>query len=147
MKSRVFFDSNVYIAGFASGTGASIEIIKLAGRKKFELLICQLVVEESVRNFKKKLPHALSDFEIGLRVLKPALVEQPAKLNLGLMKLFPKKSDQIIFETVKSAKVDHLITLNRKHFHNKKIKDLADFKISTPAEFLKILRDDEEKHS
>ena len=140
MNNKVFFDSNVYIAGFASETGASRAIIKLAGKRHFDLLICRLVVEESIRNFKKKLPRSLDDFILALNELKPSFVEQPIKLNRKLLKLFPKSTDQIIFETAQKAKIRYFISLNRKHFHAPKVKSLAKFEILTPAEFLKQIQ-------
>ena len=138
--NKVFLDSNVYIAGFASETGASNAIIKLASKKHFELHICRLVVEESIRNFKNKLPRSLPDFTLALNELKLLFIEQPTKLNRKLTKFFPKETDQIIFETAQEAKVDYFVSLNRKHFHGATIKSIASFKILTPAEFLDAMR-------
>ena len=140
MKNRVFFDSNVYIAGFASEAGASNQIIRLAYTDTFDLLICRLIVEESVRNFKKKLPRSLEDFILGLDELKPTFIKQADKINRELEKHFPKRSDQIIFETARRAKVDYFVSLNRKHFHTPKVKSIAKFKILSPSEFLKLIK-------
>ena len=142
MKNSVFLDSNVYIAGLGSQTGASAEILTLGEKKIFNLIICPLVIEEIERNVKRKLSHALPYLSLALEKLNLKVVKQPARQDRKLSGLFPKHTDRIIFETCQKVLPDYFVSLNRKHFHTNKVKSLAKFKVLTPAEFLAVLRKD-----
>lgn len=140
MKIKAFLDSNVFIAGLVSTTGASAEVLRLAEAKVFEIYISDLVVAECQRNFAKKLPEFLPYFYVAIEKLSPNVLKDIYRTDQRSSKLFPKTSDRIIFQTAKSAKINYLVTLNRKHFYLKTIKELAVFKIISPAEFLTELR-------
>lgn len=135
-KTKIFIDSNVLITGMASDIGASFKILKLIELRIFDAYVCQLVLYESEKNIKKKLPESLPYFYYALKHLPFTIIKDSRKIDKKLTKNFPKKSDQIIFQTVQKFKPDYFLTLNRKHFHQKSIKKIASFKILTPAQFL-----------
>jgi predicted nucleic acid-binding protein len=137
---RIFLDSNILLAGLASTKGGSAEILRLAEAKAFQIVISNLVVKEAERNFKKKLPEFLPLFYFVLKHLNLEIYQDIRKIDKKLAKFFVKESDQIIFETASYLQPDYFITLNRKHFHQSKIKQMARFKIMIPAEFLKEWR-------
>lgn len=135
-KAKIFIDSNVLIAGLASDQGASFHLLKLIELRIFDTYVCQLVLYESEKNIKKKLPEALPYFYYALKHLPFTILKDSRKIDKKLARNFPKKSDQIIFQTVQQLKPDYFLTLNRKHFHQKQVRKIATFKIRTPAQFL-----------
>lgn len=135
-KTKIFIDSNVVIAGLASDQGASFKLLKLTEQRIFDAYICQLVLFESEKNIKQKLPESLPYFYYALKHLPLTILLDSKNIDKKLSKYFPKESDQLIFETVQKLKPEYFLTLNRKHFHQSAIKKIADFKIKTPAQFL-----------
>lgn len=135
-KTKIFIDNNVLIAGLASDQGASFRLLELIEQRIFDAYVCQLVLYESEKNIKKKLPKFLPFFYYALKNLPFIIVKDSKKFDRKLAKLFSKKSDQKIFQTVQKLQPDYFFTLNRKHFHQPDIKKIATFKIRTPAQFL-----------
>lgn len=141
MKKKIFLDSNIFLAGLASTTGASAEILRLAEAKVFKIYASSLVIKESDRNFRKKLPAFLPFFYSAINYL-PLEISHDAKDKNKKLSFLPKESDQIIFATAQSLKIDYFLTLNRKHFHQTKVRKMANFQILTPGQFLKNWRKD-----
>ncbi|KKQ18885.1 MAG: hypothetical protein US31_C0001G0072 [Berkelbacteria bacterium GW2011_GWA1_36_9] len=135
-KIKVFLDSNVFIAGVASTTGASAVVLRLTKTRVVDSYISQQILDESERNLKKKLPKFLPYFYYALKHLPFTIVKDSINIDKKLSKHFPKRSDQQIFETVQKLKPDYFLTLNRKHFHQDAIQKIANFKIKIPAQFL-----------
>lgn len=124
------------IAGLASNQGASFNLLKLVEIKEFDAYVCRLILYESEKNVKKKLPKALSYFYYVLEYLPLRIIKDSHKNNIKIAKVFSKRSDFVIFQTVQELRPDYFITLNRKHFHTREIRRIAHFKIRTPAQFL-----------
>lgn len=135
-KNKIFIDSNVFIAGIVSSKGASGNLLRLISESVFNAYICKLVIWESERNIQKKLPKFLPYFYYAIGKLPLVVLKDSANLDKKIARNFPKKSDQIIFETANKLQLDYFLTLNRKHFHQKAIRKIAHFKIRTPAQFL-----------
>lgn len=135
-KIKLFLDSNVLIAGLASSKGASAVILRLIEAKAIEAYLSQQVIEESERNLRKKLPEFLPYYYYALKYLPLTILKDSKNIHRNLSKYFPKKSDQIIFQTVQKLEPDYFLTLNRKHFHQKPVRKISHFKIRTPAQFL-----------
>ncbi|TSC92776.1 MAG: PilT protein domain-containing protein [Candidatus Berkelbacteria bacterium Licking1014_7] len=140
MKLKIFLDSNIFIAGLGSKIGASAEVLKLIQSVHIETCTSKLVVEEVKRNLTRKLPQYLPIYfqvlsKTGINIYSNARIT-----NNRISKTIPKHSDVIIFNTAQKLHIDYFITLNRKHFHQKEVKKIANFKIITPAEFLAIFR-------
>ena len=135
-KTKIFIDSNVLIAGLASIQGASSRLLKLIESRVFDTYVCQLVLEESEKNIKKKLLESLPYFYYAIKYLPLTIVKDSKKSDKKLTRHFSKKSDQIIFQTVQKLNPDYFLTLNRKHIHQKSVRKIASFKIRTPAQFL-----------
>lgn len=140
-KIKIFLDSNVLIAGLASIKGASAIVLRLTEIKAFEVFISQQIILESERNIKKKLSEFLPYFYYAIKYLPLEVSKDFQKQDLKLAKLLSKESDQMIFQTVSKIKPDYFLTLNRKHFHQKVIKKMANFIICTPAQFLDEWKD------
>ena len=139
-KINIFLDSSVMLAGLASTTGASAEILRLAEILVVKITICNLVFEEVERNIKNKLPSLLPLFYTAIDVLNPKTMQDEIKLNKKFVHLFPKESDQIIIQTALKSKSDYVITLDKKHLLQPEVIKEFSMSIVSPSDFLKKFR-------
>ena len=135
---RVFLDANVYFAGFFSKQGASAVMLELARRKKIELLATQLVLKEADRNLRKKASsEVLTDFRRFLNGTKIQISLPPTEEMRARCESLIHFKDIPILATALEAKVDFLITLDRKHFLTESVlTHSGKTKILTPADFI-----------
>jgi len=140
MKIKIFLDSNIFITGLGSTTGASADILRLIQSANLEVFTSKLVVDEVGRNLAKKLPKYLPIYFKVLSETGINIYSNIRNINTQISNWISKHSDVVIFSTAQKLKIDYFITLNRKHFYQKEVKKLANFKIITPAEFLVIFR-------
>ncbi len=118
-KLRVFFDSDVLIAGSASKThsSASYLLLQLAELTLIEGLISPYVREEVERNLQAKLPQALPVFRA---LVQTALVEAPdpplAALARWTGRADPK--DLPVLAAAISNDCHYLVTFNIKDYPN-----------------------------
>ena len=136
--AKIFLDSSVIIAGINSITGASSLILKLSKERKIIVSISDMVLQEVLRNIKKKLPE-----RVLIQFLKYLSESNFEKIDfeeeseiLQYQEITHTKDLHIIAASYK-ANVDYLITLDKKHLLNIKGKVLP-FDIVTPGEFLKL---------
>lgn len=134
--AKVFLDSSVIIAGINSATGASSLILKLSKERKIIASVSEMVLQEVLRNIKKKLPE-----EILIKFLKYLAesnfkrVELEEEFEILKYQNITAEKDVHIIAAARKAKADYLITLDKKHLL--KIKQKLPFKVVTPGEFLK----------
>ena len=140
MKIKIFLDSNIFITGLGSTTGASADILRLIQSANLEVFTSKLVVDEVGRNLARKLPKYLPIYFKVLSETGINIYSNIRNINTQISNWISKHSDVVIFSTAQKLKIDYFITLNRKHFYQKEVKKLANFKIITPAEFLVIFR-------
>jgi putative PIN family toxin of toxin-antitoxin system len=138
MKSiNVFLDSSVIIAGLASKSGGSYEVLALAEMKVIIPCISEDVVGEVFRNVQKKLPGSVAHFYTLFKKL-PFKIIDPSEEDItkagGLINL---KDAQILAAAI-SGKVDWLLSLD-KHFLREDLINKVNFKICAPGEFLQTL--------
>lgn len=125
-KTRVFFDSSVLISASISATGKSRYLLNLSDKNKIKGISSRYAVLESERALIKKLPEALLMFQ---KVIQEANI-------VKYEKMIKDKADAPILASAIEAKVDYLVTLNRKHFlSDKELQSKVDFKIIKPEEF------------
>lgn len=139
-RPKLFLDTSVLLAGLASTTGASAEILRLAEVKIVEIVLCETIIVEAQRNISRKIPELLPLFYVALDELKPKIKKDETKLNKILRPHFPKDSDQIIIQTAQKTKPDFVLTLDKKHLLKPIISKLTGLNITTPAEFMVWLR-------
>jgi putative PIN family toxin of toxin-antitoxin system len=134
-QSKVFLDSSVIIAGLASNTGGSNEILVLAELGVIIPYISEDVVSEVVRNIQKKLPGSIAFFITLFKKIPFKMIEFSER-DLDFAKTMINEKDAPILAAAVSGKVDWLLSLD-KHFITIKYKGELDFVISTPGEFLR----------
>ena len=138
IRPRVFLDSSVILAGVGSETGASGTLLDLCEAELVVSVLSKQVVVEVDRAVSAKLPHIAEKLRHFLRHLRPIMVEDPPveKVRQAVKRVHHK--DAPILAAAAEAKVDYLITLDKKHFLRARQKQKFDPPVLTPGEFLRI---------
>lgn len=135
---KVFIDSSVLIAAAISPTGSARDLITSSLKNKFKIIISDLVLEETVRNLANKAPKALPAFQLFLEALNPEVVSPAKSLAMKASKVVELKDAPIVAGAV-AAKVDYLVSFDRKHLlqQKQKIEESLKIKVVTPDELIK----------
>lgn len=137
---RVFIDSSVLIAASYSPTGASREIIRQAIQGKTELVISNLVLEETRQNLSIKAPEALPAYQQFLDAI-PFETISPTKRQVLEAARYTDLKDAPIVAAAKRARVDYLVSLDRHHLVGvPEVAHRSGLKIVLPGELLEKLR-------
>lgn len=134
---KIFLDSSVIIAGVYSTTGASQVILKLSKNGKIIASVSKIVLQEVMRNLKKKMPeNVLIQFleYLALSNFRKVDFEHESEI-LKYQGITEDKDIHVIAAAFKSG-ADYLVTLDKKHLLGLEWKN-SPFKIVTPGEFLK----------
>lgn len=137
---RAFIDSSVLIAASYSPTGASREIIRQAIRGTISLVVSNLVLEETERNLAIKAPEALPAFQQFLDAI-PFETVRPTKGQVLESARYTAPKDAAIVAAARSAQVDYLISLDRRHLVGvPEVAQRSGLKIMLPQELLEELQ-------
>lgn len=137
-RIKVFIDTSVLIAGVASVSGASATVLDLCEAESIQMVISHQVLVEADRNFSAKLPRLVTQFRQFIRNISPLMVEDPPAAAVeGAAALIDRKDAAILAAAIE-AKVDYLLTLDKRHFLKQKIQRDIQIEVCTPADFLKI---------
>jgi putative PIN family toxin of toxin-antitoxin system len=137
-KIRVFIDTSVLIAGVASVPGASAAVLDLCEPESIQMVISRQVLVEADRNFSSKLPNLIGQFRRFIQNLAPLMVDDPSAAAMERATGLVDRKDAAILAAAMEAKVDFLITLDKKHFLKPKIKGDIPIEVCTPTDFLRI---------
>ena len=134
---KIFFDSDVVIAGSAAQTGASFLLLQLAELRLIKGCISVRIRQECTGNIQSKLPEALPYFNaiIDRCFDKPIKVQ---KVFLSNVEGQAHPKDIPILAAALQAQVSYLVTFNIKHYFPDN--DL-NIKIVTPKELLREIRE------
>ncbi len=138
---RVFLDASVYFAGCYSPTGASALILKLAKRKRLELVASRLVLREAERNLRAKGSRkTLQEFHQLLQAVKLRMIRTPSDAVLARYEGAIHPKDVPVLAAAVEANVKYLVTLDRRHFLTPAVRSkAAPVHVLTPGDFLKAL--------
>ena len=140
---RLFIDSSVLFAAAYSRTGHARDLVLMAVRGEITLVVSQLVLEETRRNLAESAPDRLIILDyitagIPFEIVKPTKREVIAAARRVVLK------DAPIIAAARKARVDHLVTLDKKHLLGKP--ELAEYvraPIVTPQEaFERLVQSD-----
>ena len=138
---RIFLDANVYFAGCASSTGASALILQLALKGRIGVTASRLVLREAERNLRRKRPP--KDLQVFHRFLKQAklrLIPTPPESARAKYEGVIHPKDAPVLAAAVASKAEYLITLDRRHFLTKTVRDqVREPAILTPGDFLREL--------
>lgn len=142
-KFNIFLDSSALIAGIISKNGAAYVLLTLGEQEEILLTISEMVVTESERSIAKKAPKNLTDLRKAIKTANLEIVQDPSpeekEANLYLIN---DPDDVPILLAAMKAKVDWLVTHNRKHFlDDPKVAEKSKLRIGTPGDVLAWLRE------
>jgi putative PIN family toxin of toxin-antitoxin system len=137
---RVFLDTNVFIAGLASRTGASAAILDLGEAEEILIVVSRQVLVEADRVFLAKFPHLIERYRLFIRNLAPHLVDDPPRALVNAAARVIHSNDAPILAAAKAERPDYLVTLNTRHFATPQARAFVSHPILTPAEFLTAFR-------
>ncbi|OGE26872.1 hypothetical protein A3C26_03145 [Candidatus Daviesbacteria bacterium RIFCSPHIGHO2_02_FULL_39_12] len=135
MKS-VFLDSSVLFSAVNSPTGGSAKLFTF---KNIQLAASPVVLAETERNVRKKLPkYHLERFF--LLVEKLAIISQiPCQKLIKKTEKIIVKKDAVILAEAKQAKTDSLVTFDIKHFFTEPVANfLKPKKVYTPKLLIEL---------
>ena len=135
-RIKVFIDTNVLIAGVHSVSGASATILDLCEAQVLQMVVSRQVLIEADRNFGAKFPQLVGRFRQFMHQLAPLMVEDPTPESVEKAASIVDRKDAPILAAAQNAKVDFLITLDKKHFLNPKTRQKVMLKVVSPIEFL-----------
>lgn len=137
---RAFIDASVLYAASASSTGASRETLRRAIQERVVLVISELVLAEVERNLAVKAPETLCDFQRILAVVPFELV-RPTRRQVLQAAQYTALKDAPIVAAAKKARVDYLVSLDRRHLVSvPEVAQRSGLKVVLPEEFLDEMR-------
>ena len=135
--TRIFLDANVYFSGFYSDRGASYLLMELVERKKIQVYASRLVLREAERNLRSKAaPETLKVFHRFLQNTKIHIVFPSDDKRFKTYEELIHPKDFPVLSAALTARVEYLVTLDRKHFLTPSLQKIKEFKILTPGDFL-----------
>jgi len=116
-------------------------VLELARRKKMQVVATKLVLREADRNLRNKTtPKVLKKFRRFLKQTKITVLPAPTDAILRKYEPFIHPKDVPVLAAAIESKVDYLITLDRRHFFDEKVKKCAGkTKVLTPGDFIRIV--------
>jgi predicted nucleic acid-binding protein len=136
----VFIDSSVLYAAAFSHTGPARRLILKGLQGSIELLISDLVLEETKRNLAQNAPLALPYFSLIADLLSPG-APRPTKAEVLRAAKIVHLKDAAIVAAAARVKAEYLATHDVKHLlsHATAIAEAYGITVLTPAELLSVL--------
>jgi len=137
---RVFVDASVLFAACYSQTGSSRDLIRQAVRGRIQIVVSQHVLKEVTENLTRKAPGALPALQQFMDLVAPEMVENPTLEELQQAADYIHLKDAPIVAAAVKAKVDYLVTWDRKHFIDvPEVAKRSGLTITTPNELMAIV--------
>jgi predicted nucleic acid-binding protein len=138
---RVFLDSSVLFSAAYSRQGESRNLVLMAIREEIIVVTSQIVIEETRRNLAEFAPAALIFLEYAIENIPFELVEPTKREVLDAGKHTVLK-DAPIAAAAKKARVDMLVTLDKKHLLGKPgLAEYIEADIIRPSQAVKLIRE------
>src|SRR3989338_97042 len=133
-RVKVFFDASVILAGLRSVNGASGHLLKRCRERKIAGIISETVMDEILRNIDKIGVN--KNTAINLVTESFIIQSAPNESKFGRYKRFVMDEGDIhLFVSAEQAKVDFLVSLDKKHVLILKEK-VKKFTIVSPKELI-----------
>ena len=141
-RSSLFLDSSVLFAGVVSAGGAARALLLLAEAGQVDLLISEQVVAETERAVARKAPAALSELRQAILQSQARIVHDPEPREVHThLDWMADPTDVPILLAAMQARVDYLVTLNRRHFlDDPQVAQRSGLRIGTPGDALAWVR-------
>ncbi|MBM3284225.1 putative toxin-antitoxin system toxin component, PIN family [Candidatus Gottesmanbacteria bacterium] len=133
---KVFCDTNVWFSAFYGSKNCE-KLLNAHINRKIMAVISKQVLEELIRNFREKLPQALSIFQEFITSCPPEIIIDPKTINPKVKNLVSPE-DGPIFTSAIIGRVDYFITGNRKDFKIARLEKLTGIKILSPKQAVRL---------
>jgi predicted nucleic acid-binding protein len=116
-KPDLFFDSSALFVGIVSASGASRALLILAEHEQVVVTVSVQVIAETERAIARKIARAVPAYREAVRHTGLRIVRDPSPEDVQAHQhLIRHEPDVAIVLAAMQAKVDYLVTLNRRHF-------------------------------
>lgn len=135
---NVFLDTNIFVSAVLSDRGGSFRILQEATLRHITIFTSSYIMQEIRETLSEKYPHTLYYAYTLLSQVPLSFIKDPTVKQLATFTpLIEDPKDAPILAGAAKAKVQFLITLDRKHFFTPKLAAAnLSFQIITPADFL-----------
>jgi predicted nucleic acid-binding protein len=142
-RPDLFLDSSALFAGVVSPRGAARALLLLAEAGLVTVIISEQMVAETERAVARKAPQALAYYREALRTTDLRIVHDPSPEEVETRKdIIAHRADVPIIVAAMRAGVDHLVTLNRRHFiDDPGVAARSGLRIGTPGDALDWMRE------
>jgi len=141
MTPRIFIDSSVLFSAANSAKGHSRDLMLLSANGEVNVILSDFVLEETIRNLSQLKQPPLAEFELLLVNANIEVVEISKQAVLDAGKLIVLK-DAPIIAAAKFAKVDMLVSLDKKHILNRpELEAYIRASVLTPADAYRTLKE------
>ena len=139
---NLFLDSSALVAGIISADGAARAVLLLAEGGLIAVTISEQVLAETERAIARKAPAALSDLRQAILASQAQIVRDPSPDQVSAHPdLVSHPADIPIVLAAMQAKVDYLVTVNRRHFiDDPEVARKSGLMIGTPGDALGWVR-------
>ena len=112
-----FLDSSALMSGMISATGAARALLLLSEDGKLNLIVSEQVIAEIERNLARKAPKVLPYARDMIRQARIRILPDPSPQAIEPCRdWIAHAADLPILVAAAEARVDFLVTLNRRHF-------------------------------
>lgn len=134
----VFIDTNIWFSAFYK-EGTCSDLLRELNKKQWKMVISELVLEEIIRNIKKKIPNVLSLITEYINTAKPIVVKNPTVEVLEKFVGLSKRHDLPILTAAIKYHCRYFVTGNIKDFQISRIEIKTGLEIITPKKLLQLL--------
>lgn len=141
-KPDLFMDSSALFAGVVSASGASRALLILAENGQLRITVSEQVIVETEQAIARKVLRALPAYRESVRHTGLHIVRDPSPQDVRVhTHLIRLQADVSIVLAAMRAKVDYLVTLNRRHFiDDPEVAVRSNLRIGTPGDALAWVR-------
>lgn len=142
-RANLFLDSSALFAGVASPVGAARALILLAEADLITITISDQVITETEHAVARKIPQALPFYRQALQRAGLHIQHAPSQEEIQTHRhIISHQADVPIIVAAMKAKVDYLVTLNRRHFiDDPEVATRSGLRIGTPGNALAWVRE------
>lgn len=136
---RVFLDTNVLFSGLRSHKGPPAKVLDYAASRIHQPVISRTVLDELVRNLRKKAPLVLPRLEWLFQQVEFEVTAEPPPSEVQRLTALGFESDAPILAAAVAAQVDFICTGDRRFRERLGSLAAAGIVAVTPAELLRLL--------
>jgi putative PIN family toxin of toxin-antitoxin system len=136
---RVFLGGNVIFSGFYSLQGTPGQILQLCIDGKMTMVISRQVLDEVIRNVRRKLPDVLELVIDFLSTTVIEIVSNPESEEVGKNQLNLPPGDAAVLLAASEAKPDYFVTGDNHFLKNPELEKKVNLRLITPTQLLQVL--------